>query len=64
MFIALMTIFVASSCDVWMIECYKYSAPLVLGPKTLTPVTFYLHAPQVIDSDQVVEQFYFLPTDN
>jgi hypothetical protein len=32
MFIALMIIFIASSraCEVWMIECYKYSAPLAL----------------------------------
>jgi hypothetical protein len=27
-----------------MSECYKYSAPLALGPKTLSPMTFYLHS--------------------
>jgi hypothetical protein len=30
----------SGACDVWMIECYKYSAPLAPGPKTLTPVTY------------------------
>jgi hypothetical protein len=33
--------------EIWMIECYKYSAPLALVLKTLSPMTFYLHNPHL-----------------